>query len=185
MLTVGDRVLDREGTPVEVKWVCPHRLRVEDLVELTTPTAKLLVTQSHRIMKMSGRGEEEVLASDVEDGDWILVGKNPEEVRVQFHVRETSTIEIGFENDASVEAWFISDGIVTKGQAVDESFISALQCKEEEEEEDLGEPQDEQAHHAEQMQGSQRGQSRSHRSRQRKAAWFQNLPSSPRTHLED
>ena len=25
MLTLGDRVLDREGNSVEVKWVCPHR----------------------------------------------------------------------------------------------------------------------------------------------------------------
>ena len=46
-------------------------------------------------------------------------------------LNNTLTIELGFENDASVEAWFISDGIVSKGQAVDESYNVGMQCKNE------------------------------------------------------
>ena len=34
-------------------------------------------------------------------------------------VMETSTIEVGFKDDAAVEAFCIADGILTKGQAVE------------------------------------------------------------------
>lgn len=141
MLTMGDYVRDREGAIVEVKWVCQHRHSKEEIVVLTTQTAQLLVTSFHRVVKKSDHGEVVVLAGDVNNGDWIIVGECPEQVSVQKRVVDTSTIEIEFENDASVETWIISDrGIVTKGCAIDELRNAPIQCKieEEDEEEDGG-----------------------------------------------
>lgn len=139
MLTVGDYVLDRAGATVAVKWVCPHRRGEEECVVLKTPTTELLVTSSHRVVKQSDHGEQVVRAGDLQNGDWIIVGKSPEQANVQSRAIETSTIELGFENDASVETWIISDqGIVTKGQAIDDSYHAAVRCKDEDEEEDVG-----------------------------------------------
>ena len=74
----------------------------------------------------------------VDYGDWILLGKCLEQVNVQRQVMETSTSELGFENDASVETWIISDcGIVTRGQAIDELYNAAVQRKIEDGEEDV------------------------------------------------
>merc|ERR1711933_198129 len=127
---------DAEGAAVEVKWSCPHRHGEEEIVVLMTPSTKLLVTKCHRVVKKSAFGKEVVRTEDVKNGDEIVVGQRAEQVSVQSQFIETSTIELGFDNDASVEAWFISDGIVTKGQSVNESHSVRMQCKEEPEEED-------------------------------------------------
>lgn len=158
-LALGDRVLDTEGASVEVEWVCPHQQSEEKIIVVETSTTRLLVTSSHRVVKLSVHGEEQdVFAEDVKSGDWILVGKDPEQVTVQSRVIETSTVELRFENDALVEAWFISyHGIVTKGQPVDELQDVGTQCKEEDVELDVP---------SEQFVSEHRGR-RSRRSRQR------------------
>mmetsp|Transcript_42986 Transcript_42986/g.82421 ORF Transcript_42986/g.82421 Transcript_42986/m.82421 type:complete len:202 (+) Transcript_42986:725-1330(+) len=144
MLALGDHVLDREGTTVEVEWVCAHQHSKETIIVLETLTTRLHVTNSHRVVKMSVHGEEDVRAEDVKTGDWIVVGKSLEQVSVQSRVIETSTVELRFRNDASVEAWFISDyGILTKGQAIDDFHKVAIQCKHEDEGEDEGEDEEE------------------------------------------
>lgn len=137
MLALGDRVLDMEGTMVEVVWAWAHGRDTEAITVLTTKTTQLRVTNSHLVVKQSVRGTEVVRAEDVETGDWIIVGNRPEQVSVQREFMDTATIELGFENDASVEAWSVSDyGIATKGQPVDFSYAAATQCKEEESEDD-------------------------------------------------
>jgi len=137
MLTVGDHVLGTERATVEVKWVCRHPHGEEEIVVLKTPSTQLRVTNSHRILKKGDYGEKEVRAGDLQNGDWIIVGQRPEQVSVQREFMQTSPIEIGFENDASVEAWSAPDhGIVTKGQEVVQ-LHAAHHCKEEDEEEDV------------------------------------------------
>lgn len=136
-LALGDRVLDTDGTLVEVVWAWAHESRTEAITVLTTKTTQLRVTNSHPVVKQSVRGTEAILAEDVRTGDWIIVGNYPEQVSVQRVDMDTPTVELGFENDASVEAWSISDyGIATKGQPVDKSSAAATPCKEEEESED-------------------------------------------------
>lgn len=131
-LTCGDQVLDRDGRLTEVKWACQHPFGRERIVMLETPAAApLLVSASHRIVRQTPGGEGEVLAQDLDDGDWIILGSTAKQVSVKHLDMETSAIELGFTNDASVEAFFIADGIVTKGQAVDESHRFANKCKEE------------------------------------------------------
>ena len=56
---------------------------------LTTSTAKLKVSSSHRVVKKSVCGEEVVCAIDLKDGDWIFDGLSPVQVSVHCQVMET------------------------------------------------------------------------------------------------
>ena len=99
---------------MKLKWVCPHRRSMDEIVVLTAQTTQLHVTSFHRVEKRDAHGEVDVRAEDVKNGDWIIVGKSPEQVSVQRRTVETSTIEIGFQNDAAVETWIISDYGMTR-----------------------------------------------------------------------
>lgn len=136
MLTVGDKVLDRDGNIIDVLWVWEHTHRKEEMVLFTTISqtpSSLHVTSCHRIVKKSVDGEEVELAKNVKNDDWIIVGEEPEQVKVESYTTMIRPIEIGFQNDASVEAWNLNHGIVTKGQAVDDSYNARIPCKHEEE----------------------------------------------------
>lgn len=136
-LAVGERILDRVGKPVEIQWACVHPCRSVQLVELITATASLTVTASHRIVVLSAHAEVEVeaYAAELKVGDTVMVGLKPASLEdIKQSVRETAVIELGFENDALVEAWPLplEGGVVTKGQAAAHVYDGSLECKEEE-----------------------------------------------------
>lgn len=130
-LTLGDKVLDRNQQLVEVVSVVTHPHQREEFVDLISEGyCKLTVTGSHRIPIPTARGDEEKLACNLKQHDWLYSGEKAVKlIEVKHYVQEMSVVELMFENDAAVEAYPLPlEGLVTLGQAVGEPQ-QLVQCK--------------------------------------------------------
>jgi len=128
-LTVGDTVLDPVGDRVEVIWAQEYPSRREQLVKLTTLKNELKVTAHHRVPV---RDLQWKYAKDFKRHDWILAGREQVQLTDVEHSEEAiRVVELGFEDDALVEAWPlpIGCGIVVKGQLAEQTPVALLQCK--------------------------------------------------------
>lgn len=135
-LAIGDKVIDTEGSAAEVLSAVPHPVRLEHIVELATPTKFLRVTGSHRIVIKTTSGEDIRAARELKEGSWIVSRHAPEQLReVRHSLCKESVIELAFENDVTVEGFYIaSEGLGSKGQEALSRTEISLPCKREDEE---------------------------------------------------
>eukprot|EP00931_Biecheleriopsis_adriatica_P056233 TRINITY_DN33314_c0_g1_i1.p1 TRINITY_DN33314_c0_g1~~TRINITY_DN33314_c0_g1_i1.p1 ORF type:complete len:2803 (+),score=449.95 TRINITY_DN33314_c0_g1_i1:36-8444(+) len=118
-LEQGMEICAAHGGTTQVEDVKIHARRVQRLVHLETRTAKLTVTETHRVMVQRRSGPQPLQASALKIDDDVCVhcgGKNSVERLTRTEIFEASVgiVEITFEPDEAVEA-IHPDSILSKG----------------------------------------------------------------------
>lgn len=129
-LSVGDQILDSQGSPVFVKWKQLHGKEKRLLVDLYTKQSMLTVTGSHRV-ETPDRGT--VQAKELKKSDLVLVAYLGVQdlQKVTKRNAHVQVVELEFDGDATVPVYVPT--ILTKGSALDVGNINSgdPECKEE------------------------------------------------------
>jgi len=123
---VGWSIVSSTGSVLRIVNALSHKETDHDvkLVTLTTDSAQLTVTASHRIVTADGH---EQLASKLNVGDGVLVSGNlPQTLRDVHHfLLKTDVIELTFYPDEPVEAFNRPGCILSKGQPLQSTYNQA------------------------------------------------------------